>query len=388
MMSVEFTVFVGSYQNWPIQNRGGLTVVTASDGGAQLRLESSTDSPKEAGYLVYSPKTQTLYSVDERKTDGKGPVDPPASVQAFRYDSETKALSFLNSLRALAPRPTYLSLSPDGQYLACASHGDFDHVEKVVKTATGWTVEYHYDDSAALLYSLKADGALDQLEDVMVFNQLGIDPNDSPQANHHGQASGHAHCATYHPGGKYLVVCDKATDEITVLTAAGSLKAVSVLHTGAQTGPRHIAFSSNGDWAVVTFEFSSELALFKFDAGTLVMIDKIKTVAAEFQGLNEPADVRIHPSGKFIYVNNRGEDSIAWFEKVSDKLVRKGHHPLAKSIHPGLAARSFMIAPTGDFLLLADRPVSEVKSFSISANGSLTLQTAINVPNCGFIEFS
>lgn len=384
----DLVAFVGCYQNWPEQNRGGISVLSVSSNGKNLKLESASESPKEAGYLAYSSSTQTLYSVDERKNDGKGPVDPPAAVHAFRFDSKTKQLRFLNSLVAPAPRPTYLSLSPDGSYLACANHGDFDHVEKVVKTADGWSVEYLYDDSAALLYSLNEDGSLNKLVDLRVFNSPGIDPNDSLQANHHGQSSGHAHCATYDPSGKYVVVCDKATDLITVMTADGKFQIASETHTGAQTGPRHIVFNLDGTKAHVTYEFSSELASFDFKDGQLSFIAKTKTTSREFVGLNEPADLRLHLNQRIVYVNNRGEDSVAWFDVDSGAPVRLGSTPIAKSIHPGLAARSFAISPEGDFLLLADRPESKVKSFAIEADGSLTLQASINVANCGFIEIA
>ena len=42
--------------------------------------------PKRAGYLAYAPKAGVLYSVDERKTDGRGPKLPASSVMAFKVD--------------------------------------------------------------------------------------------------------------------------------------------------------------------------------------------------------------------------------------------------------------------------------------------------------------
>jgi 6-phosphogluconolactonase len=363
-------------------------VLSVSHDGRSLAVESSVDDPKEAGYLAYAAETQMLYSVDERKNDGKGPVDPPAAVHAFKFDPASNSLTFVNSQLAPAPRPTYLSLSPSGKLLACANHGDFDHVEKVVKTDDGWCVEYVYDDSAALLYSLNNDGSIRKLQDLMVFNQPGIDPNDSLQANHHGQSSGHAHCATFHPSGDFVVVCDKATDLITVLSVTDDRYSVhSEIHTGAQTGPRHIVFSADGKSAFATYEFSSEVASFAFEDGVLSFVSKTSTIASRYIGLNEPADLRLHPNENILYVNNRGEDSVAWFAVDAEKiLTRVDDVKIAKSIHPGLAARSFAIASSGDFLLLADRPENKVKSYAIGPDGGLSWLSEIKVDNCGFIE--
>jgi 6-phosphogluconolactonase len=130
------------------------------------------------------------------------------------------------------------------------------------------------------------------------------------------------------------------------------------------------------------------LASFDFKDGQLRFIAKTKTTSPEFAGLNEPADLRLHPNQHIVYVNNRGEDSVVWFAVESGEPMRLGATPIAKSIHPGLAARSFAISPEGDFLLLADRPESNVKSFAIESDGSLTLQASINVDNCGFIEIA
>ena len=63
------------------------------------------DMPKRAGYLAYAPKSGILYSVDERKTDGRGPKKPASTIMAFKVDQKTGALTFLNSQTALGANP-------------------------------------------------------------------------------------------------------------------------------------------------------------------------------------------------------------------------------------------------------------------------------------------
>ena len=385
--------YVGCYPTVPGGDDGGISVLGVSADGSRLTVLSQVRQPAEAGYLAYAPSLGTLYAVDERKTDGRGPVQPPAAVHAFRVNQRDGGLTWLNAQPAPGPRPTYIGLDPARGVLITANHGDFEHVEQVVRTADGrWTTEYVYDDSTVVLYGLEADGRLGELRDLHVCGGHGLDPNDSPQAGGHGQASAHAHCAVLDPSGRYVLVGDKGTDQILVFRLADGLELVAVEQFEPQTGPRHIAFDPASGLAYATFEFSSELVSLAFDAasGKLRVLDRKPTVAAEYQGPNEPADVRVHPHGGVVYVNNRGEDSVAWFRAGPDgELTRLGQVPLATSVHPGLAARSFAFAPSGAFLLVADRPASLVRSYAVDQpSGALTPIAEAAVSSPAFVAFA
>jgi 6-phosphogluconolactonase len=78
-------------------------------------------------------------------------------------------------------------------------------------------------------------------------------------------------------------------------------------------GPRHIAFHPNGRWAFVINEMASTITVFGYDAasGALREIQTDSTLPEDFSGQNTCAEVAVHPSGKFVYGSNRGDDSIA-----------------------------------------------------------------------------
>ncbi|WP_336749695.1 lactonase family protein [Pantoea vagans] len=380
--------YVGIYGD--DKDPGGIFAIEVSGAGELFVPVNRTFSPKLAGYLSFDEKTKTLYSVDERKNDGRGPVDPAASVMAFRVNHLNGELSFLGSHLAPGPRPTYLSLDSQNRRLAIANHGDFEHVEKVAFKNGQWTSEYIYDDSTVILYSLDDDGQIGGISDLAILSGHGTDPNRSPQAGGHAQASPHAHCAVFSPDTRFLLVCDKGTDRIYVYAANTKLELVSTYQFPAETAPRHLEFAGS-DRIYLTCEISSELASMHFnsDNGQLELLDSVSTVGKDFNGLNEPAEIRIHPNGKFIYLNNRGEDSLAWFSTSWDgKLQRLGSVTLAKSIHPGLAARNFKFSPAGEYILVADRPDNSIKSYAVNGgDGSLTYRSAFNVPQPAYIEF-
>jgi 6-phosphogluconolactonase len=385
--------YVGSYEDSPNPGGGGIFALEVSADGAALSLLSHVLEPKQAGYLAYAPSLSTLYAVDERKTDGRGPVGVAASVHAFAVNPQDASLRWLNSSATLGPYPTFLAVDEARRIVISANHGSFEHIERVVQTADGtWTTEYHYDDSTVVLYALDLEGHIGPIRDVRVLSGHGLDPNGSPQAGGHGQASAHAHCAVIDPSSQYVLVCDKGTDQILVFRLGTKLELAFTYQMPPETGPRHLAFDPVSKRAFVTFEFASELASFDFDpvTGTLRLLDRQSTVGRDYDGPNEPAEVRVHPQGKFVYVNNRGEDSVAWFRiGSSGELSRLGHVPLAKSIHPGLAARSFTFAPSGLFILVADRPANLIRSYAVNAeDGSLQLLTEAPVPNPAFIAIA
>lgn len=383
---------VGSYENSP-GNGGGIYVLAVSSDGRDLKVVSHVSEPQMAGYLAYAPTWRTLFAVDERKTDGRGPVQAAARVHSFAVDQRDGSLTWKNSQLSPGPFPTFLAVDEPKRLVISANHGSFDHIERVVQTPDGgWATEYLYDDSTVVVYEVELDGTLGPICDVRVLTGHGKDPNNSPQAGGHGQASAHAHCAVIDPSGKYLLVCDKATDQIHVFLLGRKLELASTYTLPPETGPRHVAFDAHSDRAFVTFEFSSEIASFDLDitSGEMQLLDKQSTVEATYSGPNEPAEVRVHPNGRFVYVNNRGEDSVAWFSAdASGLLSRLGHVSLAKSVHPGLAARNFTFDPTGTFLLVADRPASLIRSYAVSERGgSLTPIAEVSVPNPAFVSFA
>jgi len=370
---------------------GGISVFEASEDGSSLTLTSSVkDKPKRAGYLAYEPKSKVLYAVDERKTDGRGPIRPASNVSAWRVNPQSGELTFLNSKPSVGAMPAAVTVFEEKKLLFTANHGFFDYVVKAVETADGkWAEKFEYDDSTVVQYGLAEDGSIGDVQDVCVLNGHGTDPNSSPQGGGHAQASPHAHIVVVDPSGKFLVVCEKAGERIYVFRIGNKLELASVYQCPAGTGPRHCAFDKKGR-LLMTCEFSSELWSFDFDSSTGVLrfIDKQSTISG-FKGRNEPATLQIHPNGRFVYMNNRGEDTIVWFNISPDGHLKKaGQVSVSKSGDPAGATRCMTLSPSGVFLLVPDRPADVIRSYAVDANnGSLKVLTEVPIPNPVFILF-
>jgi 6-phosphogluconolactonase len=375
---------------------GGIDVFEISKDGTKITpLEGgSKDCPKRAGYLAYAPKAGVLYSVDERKTDGRGPKKPSSRIYSYKVDQKTGALTPLNSQTAVGANPASVCVGPDEKTLFTANHGFFDHVIKVYETEDGkWINSFVYDDSTVVQYPLNADGSIAEASDVAVLTGHGNDPNSSPQGGGHAQASPHSHIVVVDPSGKFLVVCEKAGERVYVYRLGGSkLVLASVYQAPMGTGPRHIAFDKNTGRAFMTCEFSSELWSFDFDkeTGVLKFIDKQSTLSG-FTGRNEPATVQVLPNGKFVYMNNRGEDTIVCFSiSPEGKLKKVSNVSVSKCpSDPANATRCMTLSPDGSFLAVPDRPADVLRTFKVNQEtGELTDLAQLPVQNPVFIAFA
>jgi 6-phosphogluconolactonase len=134
-------------------------------------------------------------------------------------------------------------------------------------------------------------------------------------------------------------------------------------------GPRHIAFHPKLDIAFTSDEKGSSITAYAFDpkAG-LKPVQNLSSLPADFKGENVPADVKVHPSGKFVWISNRGHDSLAGFAIDSaGKLSALGQTPTEKN------PRSFDIEPEGRYLFAAGEDTGKLAVYQVDAEtGKLT----------------
>ena len=373
---------------------GGIAVFEVDADGRSLDYKGCVPKPAKAGALNYARETGILYAVDESKTPGRGDQEKGSAVYAFKVDQATGALTELNHVPSMGPNPTDILAITSRKAVYTASHGGFDHVEKIVRTGDGkWNLTYDYDSAATAMYALNEDGSVGEVLDVKLHNEHGLDPNRSPQHGGHAQSSGHAHCTVADPSGKFLLVGDKGSDRIYVYRLEEkSLSVAFIYQFGVYSGARHIAFDPrNPARMYITLEFSSELASFDFDpeTGALRELDRISTTAEGFSGRNEPATLRVTPDGKYIYVNNRGEDTIITVTASAEgRLARLHAFQLGQSADPGIATRQMELTPDAKYLFVPERPAYVIRALEIHEDGHLTDAGATPVDNPVYVCFA
>jgi 6-phosphogluconolactonase len=132
----------------------------------------------------------------------------------------------------------------------------------------------------------------------------------------------------------------------------------------AGAGPRHLVFHPNGRYAYLINELDSTIAVFKYDSrkGKLLDIQTISTLPEDYHGTSTCADVHVSPSGKYLYGSNRGHDSIVVYK--IDQTTGLLHY-IAHESTRGNTPRNFAIDPAGNFLLAANQDSDTIVTFII-----------------------
>jgi len=191
------------------------------------------------------------------------------------------------------------------------------------------------------------------------------------------QAGPHAHSIRVTPDNRFVLVADLGIDELLIYqfnTGTGPLtpanpKSVKV-DPGA--GPRHIAFAPSGKFVYLINEMGSTVTVFAYDSdsGTLQTKQTVSTLPKNFAGKNTAAEIAVDEKGSFLYVSNRGDDSIVVFSINPDN---RNLTPLERVPSGGKNPRHFAIDPSGKWLFAASQDSNDIRLFRIDPkSGRLT----------------
>jgi 6-phosphogluconolactonase len=327
-LSRAMLVYVGSYTGEKSKGISLFRLQQAGQGSQNatlvpLGLAAETRNPS---YFVIDEKRLLLFSVNETN-DFEG--QPGGSVSAFSIERTTGKLSLINQRPSKGRGPCNLALHKDGRHLIVANYGG----------------------GSVAVIPVAADGRLGEPSDFVQHRGSSVHPDR--------QKAPHAHCAVVDPAGRFAFVCDLGLDKVLVYrfdAEKGELTphqpAFASVKAGA--GPRHMAFRPDGRFAYVANELNSTVSAFAYDAkaGQLREIQTLPTLPADFTGTSYPAEIAVHPSGKFVYVSNRGHNSIASFQvdEVEGTLRFIDAQPSG-----GDWPRHFGIAPDGAWLVIANQ---------------------------------
>ncbi|HNY78121.1 MAG: lactonase family protein [Sedimentisphaerales bacterium] len=321
------SVYIGTYTGG---GSGGIyrTTLDLHTGAlAEPVLAAQTRNPS---FVELHPSGKYLYAVSEGGGAG--------AVTAFAIDP-TGDLKRLNQ-------------QPSGGAGPC--HINVDHAGRNVLVA-------NYGSGSASVIPIRPDGSLG--------SPTGFVQHTGSGPNAGRQKGPHAHSVNVSPDDRFAFVADLGIDRIMIYKLdvdAGTIVAndppFASLAPGA--GPRHFAFTPDGKYAYVINELNSTMTAFAYDSatGALAEVQTVPTLPAGFAGSSYCAEVRVHPSGRFLYGSNRGHDSIVVYR------VDPAHGALSFVEHEtaGIKTpRNFNIDPTGAFCLVANQDGDSVVVFRI-----------------------
>jgi 6-phosphogluconolactonase len=319
---------------------------------APTTLAATVDGP---GFLALHPSGELLYAVS------RVPGTNVDGVTAFRVADDT--LSFVNGQGLVDGTEddgggAHLSVHPSGRFLVTAQYG-------------GGTVA---------VFPLQDDGQIgprSQLIEHRGGSGVVAGRQDSP----------HPHWTGFDRAGRFAFVPDLGLDRVVIYKVdptAPSLSSHGEAAVPPGGGPRHMAFSPDGRFAYVLNELALSVTVFRYDeeAGTLEALQTEPALTNEEkagEAFNSASEIRMHPTGRFVYSANRGHDSITVFRRDEDsgRLARVEVEPIR-----GSWPRNFNLDPGGRWLVAAGQNSNTVSVFAVDpGTGELTYDRGIiNVP--------
>ncbi len=201
------------------------------------------------------------------------------------------------------------------------------------------------------------------------------------------QDQAHPHFFDETPAGN-LVSCDLGIDAVDFYKLDDNrLKHLARYQMEKGFGTRHLTFSPDGKTMYIVGELSSQVNVARLNENTWEFEDiaTYKTIPDDFTDHNGAAAIRISKDGKFIYISNRGHDSIAVFKVLDD-----GKLELAQRISVfGSFPRDFNWDKAEKYLVVANQNTNNATLYRRnSETGNLTpIQKDISVPEATRVLF-
>lgn len=311
----------------------------------KMKVLNATFGIENPSFLALSPDKKHLYAVsetdhfDDRKTGG---------VFAYQIRQARLGLRELNSVSSEGAHPCQLSVHPSGQYLFVAN----------------------YSGGNITSLGIKSDGSLSG--SVQSVQHMGSGPVSGRQDK------AHAHSANISTSGSFLYAADLGIDKIMgyqISYEAGTMRHFDngTVDLAPGTGPRHMAFHPNQQTAFVVNELNSTVTICRMnpETGALDTLSSVSTLPPNFVEENYCADIHVHPSGEYLYVSNRGHNSIAVFKIV----ISSGKQPELRMIQtmPTLGdwPRNFALSPDGHYLMVANQNSGNIVLLEINQDNGL-----------------
>jgi 6-phosphogluconolactonase len=318
-------------------------------------MNSETGTLTREGEVAAAGGPSVMAISPDRRTLYVGHRTRPA-ISSFRIDQVTAALTLLGTI-SQEHAPTFLAPDRTGKYLLCA----------------------YYQGGGAAVHPLGADGAvgtpsLGWLATATGAHAIATDPsNRFAFVPHIARLNDNVLEPPKENPGPNVILQFRFDPQTGRLTPNSPLR----VEQTERLGPRHYCFHPTLDIVYFSNEQGCSVTAYRLDraTGTLAAQQTITTLPSGFTARNTCSQIHLTPSGRYLYVGNRGHNSIAGFAvDPSGRLTGIGH----ASTEPVPSA--FSLDPEGRLVFAAGSASGRVASYRINGEtGALTPLTTYAV---------
>jgi 6-phosphogluconolactonase len=319
--------YVGCYTTPDRDGRGeGIQVYRLNGAGDQWTKIQHVGGLENPSLFTSRRDQSVLYSVHGGRN----------LVSAFSVDRSSGHLTLLNQMDCQGNNPVDCALDPTERFLVVGNYGS----------------------GAVAVMPVEPDGRLSPISQIITLT-------GSPGPDPVHQTSSHPHAVIFDPAGQYVVVPDKGFDKTFVFRFAdGRLVPTEQAAIASKSGaaPRHTTFHPSLPVLYVNNELDSTVTVFDWSAGHVAEAQVISTIPNGHDGRNTTAEIAASPCGRYLYVSNRGQDSVVLFKVTpgTGRLTYAGNTPTG-----GKRPRFFTLDLRAERLYAANQDSDDITGFRI-----------------------
>ena len=371
-LSQDYTFLVGSYSAMdvlahqpyaPIPGKGIYAMTLSSEGKLHL---NSTVAALNPAVLIPHSDGKSIYAILETiQTKG----------QIIRYTLDKKGnLDQQETFNASGKSTCYLALSPNKDAAIVINYWDaiIDVVDIGINGELG-----EISQSFKQYYRPKAQWRqVESREDHWVNRQVGP----------------HAHCAHYWHDWVFIPdLGENAIFQYRWNAQEKELTSETWIEFEAGSGPRHMVMHPTLDICYISNELFNTVCVAQLDSSEPDLI-KPRLIPCQYESTIDDRDnvsyvseIKLSPDAKFLYVSNRGDNSLATFKVHNDGHIER----TAITSTGGKFPRHFTITPDGKAIIVANQDSGHIRVFARNVETGELIMTdeVFEIPAPNYLRF-
>lgn len=322
--------YIGSYTS---AGGNGIAICEYNAAGGILKKTGECEI-ENSSFIIVSHDKRFAYSVIENDSfQGK----PGGGVAAFRIDPVNGILTLINVCSTLGKAPCHLCVDKANTRLAVANYGE----------------------GTISCFALAENGR--------IIAPATITKHQGSGLNGARQEAPHVHFVGFTQSEELLYAVNLGTDAVNYYRPAlqngifSLLPDSTALAFAPGSGPRNLVYGDDNLVYAVT-ELTSQIAVFRLHKGCVSQpLQLLPLLPENFYDESWASSVKQSIDGKFLYVGNRGHDSIAVLKIKDDGMLQSVGWLSTGGMYP----RDIALSPDGNYLFAANQNSDSVTAFSV-----------------------
>ncbi len=319
-MADKYVAYVGSYTRG---DSDGIYILDANPEYASFKIRGSFKI-NNPSFLRLSYDNRFLYSnCDE-------------GVASFRI-LEDGSLELMNKVSVNGLRPCYLSVNRDNTYMLSAG----------------------YHDGKLTILRLNEDGTVAGVTDEVFMKGLGSVAGRNYRC--------HVNCAIFSPDERFVMAVDLGMDQVKIYAFdknTGKIRLHDILRRELESGPKHMIFSNDGQYAYLTHENKCVVTKFAYDEETahFTQLETLSTLPEKYDSYNCAITLKLTEDDRHLFVTNSGNNSVAIYNIDSEEKM----HTACILPVSGEYPRDLAIMPGGQMIAAVNQEGNSITSFKVN----------------------